>query len=109
VLFRPKVDLSDGDRAELEQAFLDAHREIGSISRARIGHRITVGRPYERLMTVDYTHAAILEFDDLAGLRAYLEHPTHARLAARFFATFETALMYDFELESADAEPVAKS
>jgi hypothetical protein len=52
----------------------------------------------------DYTHAAILEFDDVGGLRAYLEHPLHETLATQFFACFEQALMYDFELaEGGDA------
>jgi hypothetical protein len=40
----------------------------------------------------------VLEFDDLAGLKAYLEHPAHERLAQRFFEAFEDALMYDFDL-----------
>jgi hypothetical protein len=34
----------------------------------------------------------------VAGLQAYLNHPVHDRLAASFFAGFEHALMYDFEL-----------
>ena len=49
-------------------------------------------------MREDYTHAAILEFDDLAGLRAYLEHPAHTELGSRFFDCFEHALMYDFDV-----------
>jgi hypothetical protein len=49
-------------------------------------------------MQENYTHAAILEFDDLAGLKAYLEHPAHAEIASRFFDCFEQALMYDFDL-----------
>ena len=55
-------------------------------------------RPYELLMRTDYSHAAILEFDDLDGLKAYLEHPAHASLAEQFFSAFEDGLCYDFEL-----------
>jgi len=54
-------------------------------------------------MHVNYTHAAILEFDDLAGLTSYLEHPAHAALATQFFACFEQALMYDFELKDGES------
>ena len=54
-------------------------------------------------MKEDYTHAAILEFEDLAGLKAYLDHPTHTELAARFFECFEQALMYDFEMRDGHA------
>ena len=43
--------------------------------------RVLHGRAYESLMHVDYQYAAVLEFDDSAGLRAYLEHPAHQRLA----------------------------
>jgi hypothetical protein len=54
-------------------------------------------------MREDYTHAAVLEFEDLAALRAYLEHPTHADLGARFFECFEQALMYDFDVQDGHA------
>ena len=103
VLFRPRPGLDANTRRGLVQAFSDALSEIGSIKQARIGRRTMHGRPYEQLMRENYTHAAILEFDDLAGLRAYLEHPSHEALAARFFACFEQALMYDFELHEGAA------
>jgi hypothetical protein len=64
-----------------------------------VGRRVTIGRPYETLMRTDYSHAALLEFDDVAGLRAYLEHPAHQELAHRFFESFEEALLYDYEVE----------
>ena len=50
-------------------------------------------------MRSHYSHAAVLEFDDIAGLRVYLDHPAHAQLASRFFESFEEALIYDYELE----------
>ena len=103
VLFRPKPDLPAADRQGLADAFAVALRSIPSVRRARFGPRVTHGRAYEQLMRADYPLAAILEFDDLAGLQAYLEHPAHETLAARFFAAFEEALMYDFDLkEGAD-------
>ena len=102
VLFRPHADLSADGRAGLADAFAIALREIPSIRRARIGRRVTHGRQYEQLMHVDYQYAAVLEFDDLAGLNAYLQHPAHDALAARFFAAFEEALMYDFELKDGE-------
>ena len=49
-------------------------------------------------MAVDYTYAAVIEFEDRAGLMAYLDHPAHEQLASQFFSAFEEALMYDFEL-----------
>jgi hypothetical protein len=49
-------------------------------------------------MEEDYQFAAVLEFDDLRGLTQYLEHPAHEDLGQRFFASFEAALIYDFEM-----------
>ena len=103
VLFRPKPNLGDSARRGLAKAFADAIDGIPLIKKAQIGRRKTHGRPYEQLMREDYTHAAILEFDDLAGLKAYLEHPVHAELGSRFFECFEQALMYDFDVRDGHA------
>ena len=89
VLFRPKPNLGDDARRRLAKAFADAIDGIPSIKKTRIGRRRTHGRPYEQLMREDFTHAAILEFDDLDGLKAYLEHPVHVELGSRFFECFE--------------------
>jgi hypothetical protein len=85
-------------RRNLAAAFEAALKQIPSIRRARIGRRITRGRGYEALMSVDYQYAALLEFDDAAGLDAYLEHPAHQQLGTQFFDVFEQALMYDFNM-----------
>ena len=99
VLFRPRPGLTDADRRSLVDAFNAAISDIPSVRRARVGPRVTHGRGYEALMRADYQYAAILEFDDVAGLKAYLEHPVHEALGERFFAVFEEALMYDFEVK----------
>ena len=103
VLFRPKPNLGDDARRRLAKAFADAIDGIPSIKKTRIGRRRTHGRPYEQLMREDYTHAAMLEFDDLDGLKAYLEHPVHVELGSRFFECFEQALMYDFDVRDGHA------
>ena len=103
VLFRPRPGLANDQRQALAKAFASAIDNISAIKRARIGRRRTHGRPYEQLMREDYTHVAILEFEDLAGLRAYLEHPAHTDLGSRFFDCFEQALMYDFDVQDGHA------
>lgn len=102
VLFQPKHDLSPDERRGLAAAFSAAVTQIPSVRRARFGRRVRHGRPYEQLMNVDYSHAVVIEFDDVEGLTAYLNDPVHAQLATRFFAAFEHALMYDFELGEGD-------
>jgi hypothetical protein len=104
VLFKPRGDVSPGARDALADAFAAAVAGIPSVRRARLGRRHTHQRPgYQQLMRVDYEFAAVIEFDDAAGLQAYLAHPLHETLAERFFAVFENALMYDYELEDGTA------
>jgi hypothetical protein len=103
VLFRPLAGLSQNDRSRLGVAFANAVRDIPSIRRVEVGTRVTHGRGYEALMRSNLSHIAILEFDDTAGLRAYLEHPAHEALGGLFFEAFEEALIYDFDVKSGAA------
>ena len=98
MLFKPRPNIGDRQRDDLIDALARALREIPSIRRSHVGRRVLHGRPYEAMMRTNYEYAAILEFDDVAGLKAYLEHPAHEALGAQFFAVFEEALMYDFEM-----------
>lgn len=99
VLFKPRADLSEEARRRLAESFERALRQIPSIRGARVGRRLLHGRGYESLMTVNYQYAAVIDFDDEVGLKAYLDHPAHHDLGAQFFEAFEQALMYDFELK----------
>ena len=101
VLFRPKPGLPAEARQGLVHAFTRASREIPQIKRARIGRRVTHGRPYEQQMHADYSYAAVLEFDDLESLKAYLAHDAHQALGAAFYECFEETLIYDYELGEA--------
>lgn len=103
VLFRPRSDLEEGARRALADAFSAATRQIPSIRRCRVGRRLRLGHAYELTMREDYSHAVVLEFDDVAGLNAYLEHPAHAVVAELFFRSADQALMYDFELGEGEA------
>jgi len=103
VLFRLQPEVSFADRRTLIDTWATALKEIPSIRRARIGRRIRVGRSYEQLTRLDFPYAAILEFDDVAGLHAYLDHPAHEAMAARLFAAIADTLIYDFEV-MAEAE-----
>jgi hypothetical protein len=99
VLFRPHSQLNAATRQALSEAFATAILDIPSVRRAQVGRRITHGQPYEKLMRTHYPYAAILEFDDLAGLQDYLNHPKHEQLALRFYEAFDEALMYDFDMQ----------
>lgn len=100
VLFRPKPDLSAADASRLLAAFEQALVGIPMIRRASVGRRVSIGRGYEQLMRADYPYGAVLEFDDIAGLREYLEHPAHSDVGNAIFAAAEDILVYDFEMGS---------
>jgi hypothetical protein len=104
VLFRPRAALSQEERVGFVDALAAARRDIPSIRRFRVGRRRTHGASYEQLMPHDFPFAAIIEFDDMAGLSAYLQHPTHEAVGRMFGATLDAALVYDYEMsEDLDA------
>lgn len=106
VLFSPRANLSLETRRELLGSLTAAARGIPGVRRFRVGRRITHGVPgYEQAMRDEYEYAAIVEFDDLEGLKAYLAHSSHVALGE--FFTFQTArsLAYDYEMMEAE-EPL---
>ena len=104
VLFRPKPDLQPEARDRLVAAFTSALRDIPHLLHARVGTRVTHGRPYEQMMGVNYEYAAVLEFADVDHLKASLEHPVHDVLGAAFFECLQDVLIYDYEMrEGTDA------
>jgi hypothetical protein len=98
LLFRLRAEVPPTEQLALIDAYATAIRDIPSIRRARVGRRILMGRTYEQAVRTDFPYAAILEFDDADGVRAYLDHPAHAEVATRFFAATAETLVYDFEL-----------
>ncbi|MGE3276036.1 MAG: Dabb family protein [Vicinamibacterales bacterium] len=102
VLLRPRQGLSAEDRDRLFTALEHALVNIPMILRARVGRRVTLGRPYDAQNSQDFPYAAIIEFATEADLRAYLDHPAHSELGQVFFEVAEAALVYDFELVGAE-------
>jgi hypothetical protein len=98
VLFTPRSDLSAGDRQRLADALSEALASIPSIRRCRVGRRVKFGVGYEETIEDHYEYVAILDFDDAAGLQAYLIAPAHEELSRQFYATVETNVAYDYEL-----------
>jgi hypothetical protein len=100
VLFRPKASVSESDRTAMFAALDAAATHIPGVRRFQVGARVTHGAAYEALMPLDFPFAAVVEFDDLAGLQAYLTHPEHARLGELFYRLQDAALSYDYEVRS---------
>jgi hypothetical protein len=103
VLFRLRPDVPLPERRALIDLYAGVLRAIPSIRRARVGRRVRTGGAYEATMHTEFPYAAILEFDDLAGVRAYLDHAAHEEFATRLLAAMAETLAYDFEMVG-DAE-----
>jgi hypothetical protein len=97
VLMKPKAGLASGDRDALVTAFNRAIREIPSVREVRVGRRITHGATYEAMTPDAADYLVSIGFDDLDGLQAYLRHAAHEELAARFYQSLSSALVFDFE------------
>jgi hypothetical protein len=107
ILFSPRADLSNESRRELLDALVAASADIPTIRTFRVGRRIKHGLPgYEQMMRDDYEFSAVIEFDDVEGLKAYLAHPSHATIGQHFTASASRALAYDYDL--VDATDVAQ-
>jgi hypothetical protein len=97
VLMRPRPDLSDADRMAFVASFERAVRTIPSVRGVRVGRRVLHDAGYEKISQPAVDYLALIDFDELDGLRAYLEHPAHSELGARFSTSLAGALVYDFE------------
>lgn len=96
VLFEPKSGTSAADR----DAFLDVMRvafsEIETVKRSFVGVRQKVGAAYESIVGESpYSYTSIVEFDDLDGLKFYLNHPLHLKVGQLFWQHCERTLILD--------------
>jgi hypothetical protein len=99
ILFRPRPDLTDSERKAVLDAMIAAARHAPTVRACRLGRRVTHGLPgYEQAMREDYEYAAIIEFDDVQGLREYLRHPAHSAAGAHFSSAAASALAYDYQM-----------
>ncbi len=102
VLLKPRPDLTREERRGFVALFERTLREIPSVRGVRVGARIAHGAAYESLARDGFEFMAAIDFDDFAGLQAYLRHPAHEALGARFYDTLSAAAVYDFEMSGID-------
>jgi hypothetical protein len=100
VLFRPRAGLSDSERESMLTAMHAAANGIPSVRRFQVGVRVKFGANYESQMTQDFPFVGVIEFDNLAGLQEYLQHPLHDRLGEMFYSLSDGSLAYDYQAAS---------
>ena len=99
VLFQPGASVGPETKTAILESLTRAIRQCPTVRACRIGRRIRHGLPgYEQQMREDYQYLLVLEFDDLEGLRAYLEHPAHGAIGGFFTSAAAASLAYDYEV-----------
>ena len=68
----------------------------------RVGTRVVTGAPYDNGMPDTGAFMAVIDFDDLDGLLAYLRHPEHEALGRLFYQSLSSAFVYDYEVGGLD-------
>jgi hypothetical protein len=102
VLFDLRPDLEGAARQRFNDALLRALAAIPSVRRFRVGRRLSIGTAYEAQPGDRFDCFSVIEFDDEAGLRAYLAHPAHVELGALFWSSTTRTLVLDYALAEGD-------
>ena len=96
VLYQPRATATPEERAQLVAALEAACHEIPVIQQVRVGKAINLGMGYEnRSSGQQLDYAAVFEFRDEIGLRSYLVHDHHRRLAEMFWKVCERTTIMD--------------
>ena len=107
VLFSPQAGLGEPQKTEILASLQRAVSQCPTVRASRIGRRVRHGLPgYEQHMREDYQYLLELDFDDVEGLKAYLEHPAHGAIGGFFTSAASASLAYDYavvRLEDAGA------
>lgn len=96
VLFTPRPDITDAERRAIGETLEHALTGIPSVRRFSVGRRVRTGAAYDQLPG-DFDYCAVIEFEDLEGLQAYLQHPAHGELGRLFYTTSREAFAADYE------------
>lgn len=102
VLLKPRPDLRRDERERFVAAFERAVRAVPDVRGVRVGTRVRHGAGYESAMPDSADFLAVIDFDNLEGLKRYLVHPSHEELGALFGQYLSAALVYDFEISGLD-------
>ena len=98
VLFEPKSATTVADRDAFIEVMQAAVQGIETVRRSFIGLRQQVGVSYEaKVGDPIYTYASVVEFDDLDGLRYYLNHPLHIKVGQLFWQHCERTMIVDVD------------
>jgi Stress responsive A/B Barrel Domain len=109
VLFEPKSETTHDQRRSFARILQSCSREIPSIKRASVGRANRINQTYLNDFgseTYRFDYAAVIEFDDQAGLELYLNHQLHKEMAAQFWQLCERTVIVDIEMSDARSDDI---
>lgn len=98
VLFEPKPTTSTAERDGFLDLMRVAFSEIETVRRSFVGLRQKLGISYEAVIgDTAYSYASVVEFDDVEGLKTYLEHPLHVKVGQLFWQYCDKTMILDVD------------
>lgn len=98
VLFEPKNSTTMAERDTFIELLRVTFSEIETVRRSFIGLRRKIGVSYEsKVGYTTYSYASVVEFDDVDGLRTYLEHPLHVKVGQLFWQHCDRTMILDVD------------
>jgi len=98
VLFEPKTSATVTERDAFVELLRATFSEISTVQRSFIGLRQKVGVSYEIILgDTTYSYASVVEFDDIEGLKIYLDHPLHVKVGQLFWQHCERTMIVDVD------------
>jgi Stress responsive A/B Barrel Domain len=98
VLYTPRPDLTDAERATIRETLEHALTRIPAIRSYRVGRRVRMGAIYDRVAPLNFEYLVAIDVDDEHALSEYLAHPAHQTLGQLFYKTSAHALACDFKV-----------
>ncbi len=95
VIFHLKKDAPADAAAEII-AGCRTLEAIPSVRLLKVGRPAPADESTPKVSIHDYDVGLTVLFDDAAGLKTYLEHPTHLKFVHTYDKYFETVQVYDF-------------
>lgn len=107
VLFEPKATISEADREIFLDAMKVAFKEIPTVLRSMVAQRKLIGAGYEaKVGDQTYSYVSVVEFENIEGLKSYLEHELHTRLGQLFWQYCDRTLILDADCFWPDAKEI---
>ncbi len=98
VLFEPKSSTTMSERDAFIELLRVTFSDIDTVRRSFIGLRQKIGISYEaRIGDTAYSYASVVEFDDIDGLKVYLDHPLHVKVGQLFWQHCERTMIVDVD------------